>query len=59
VVSLGQGVSYCTKREKHRKLELTNSDKSAILMVREGLEKSKLTGEFDRIIGKFNTATSD
>ena len=102
----------------HRKLELTNSDKSAILMVREGradaflhydaifpifmkkmnlnpnlfkkvfkinalsgvpfylainkesdpylikmlkkgLEKSKLTGEFDRIIGKFNTATSD
>ena len=35
------------------------SDPYLIKMLKRGLEKSKLTGEFDMIIGKFNTPASD
>ena len=35
------------------------SDPHLIKMLKIGLEKSKLTGEFDMIIGKFNTPASD
>ena len=35
------------------------SDPYLIKMLKIGLEKSKLNGEFDMIIRKFNTPTSD
>jgi polar amino acid transport system substrate-binding protein len=35
------------------------SDPDLIKMLKTGLEKSKLSGEFEKIIGKFNTLTSD
>ena len=35
------------------------SDPSLVKMLKIGLEKSKLTGEFDKIIEKFNVPTSD
>ena len=46
----GTGLYLATNKE---------SDPNLIKMLKIGLEKSKLTGEFDMIIGKFNTPTSD
>jgi polar amino acid transport system substrate-binding protein len=46
----GTGLYLATNKE---------SDPDLIKMLKIGLEKSKLTGEFDKIIGKFNTPASD
>ena len=46
----GTGLYLATNKE---------SGLSLIKMLKIGLKKSKLTGEFDMIIGKFNTPTSD